>query len=75
VHLLDLEDVFSLVDDIVVELVVTCHGGDFGTGELGQGREEEAIDDQARDIDCIDGSHSEAGTYSNVSSEVGLHFC
>jgi hypothetical protein len=74
VHLLNLKDVLSLVDDIVVELVVACHGGDSGTGKLGQGRKVEAVDDQTRQIDHVDGGHGEARTYSNVSSQVGLHF-
>lgn len=54
VHLLDLVEVLSLVDDIVVQLVPEGCCSDLGTGELGDGREVKAVDHQANSIGCAE---------------------
>lgn len=45
VHLLNLKQVFPLVDNIIVQLVQTCYCGKLGTRKSCYRREEEAMND------------------------------
>ena len=49
-QLLDLEDILSRLDDVKVELVPRCQGGQSGPRDVSQGTEERAAEDQVGDI-------------------------
>ena len=73
VHLFDLKQIFSFLDNIVVQLVPTCYCGKFGARESCYGREEEAMNDQAKSIERCYANNGDGSTLAGAFGQVGFH--
>lgn len=65
-HLLDFEEIFPLVDDIVVELIQTRRCGNLGAWELCYRGEEEAVNYEAKRVENAQPNDTEGNTQSSV---------
>ena len=73
VHFLNLKQVFPLVDNIVVQFVPACYRGKLGTWEFCYGREEEAVGDEAENIERADTKDGDGSTQTSIFRQISLH--
>ena len=73
VHLLDFEEIFPLVDNIIVEFIQTRRGGNLGAWKFCYWGEKETVNYEAKIVDNAQSNDTDANTQSNVIGQISLH--